>query len=106
LWPQAAEAEHGQGDEGAGVAESECHSGDDTDFGVDGFDQAVAELVFQCCFYSFAVRSYGPAELGELGDAAAGGPGQPPVEGLGGCPGLALELEDDPDAFLEQPGPV
>jgi hypothetical protein len=24
--------------------------GDDADFGVDGFDQAVAELVFYCCF--------------------------------------------------------
>jgi hypothetical protein len=45
-----------------------------------------------------------PAELGEFGDASPGGPFQPPVEGVFAV--LALELERQPQSFLQQPGPA
>src|SRR5487761_1004306 len=50
------------------------------------------------------VAADGAAELDEGGDAAAGGLPQPPVEGdlaFG-----ALDLEDQPQSFLQQPGTV
>jgi len=86
--------------------EPECHPGDDADFGADRFDQAVAELVLDCGFYSGAVSSDLLAELDELGDAASGCPGEPLVECLPGGFGLAFELEDGADAFFEEVGAV
>ena len=43
-------------------------------------------------------------QLDERGDAAASGPGDPPVERL--FAGLTLELERDPQTLLEQVGTV
>jgi hypothetical protein len=50
------------------------------------------------------VLAYFAAELGEFGNAAPGGPFQPPVGGTFAV--LALELEGSRSPCLQQPGPV
>jgi hypothetical protein len=58
---EAAEGEHGQGDEGDGVAAAEGDAGQDADFGAGRFDEAVAEAVLD-----------GRADGGQVGRGSAG----------------------------------
>src|SRR6266568_5766255 len=70
----SSEGEHGQGDEGGGGVEPECHPGYDADLGAGRFDQPVAELMFQRRFDPGTVPADLAAEFGELRDAASGCP--------------------------------
>ena len=57
--------------------------------------------MFQCGVNGRKVPADFPAQLDEFGDAAAGGPFQPSLQGVFAF--LALELERQPQALLQQP---
>ena len=44
-WAVSCEGEHGQGDEGVGGGEAEGDAGEESDLGVDRFDESVGEAV-------------------------------------------------------------
>ena len=95
----AAEGEHGQGDEGFGVAEAERDAGQEPDLGVGGLDQGVGQAVVEGGVDGFAVFDDPALQLDEGRDAAAAGPADPGVQGL--LAGLAFDRNTMPQAFLE-----
>ncbi len=80
--------------------ESECDPGEDANFGVDRFDQAVAKPVVQGGVDAGQVPADLFPEFGEFGDAAASCPGQPAVQGV--LAFFSVELECGPQPFFEQ----
>ncbi len=101
----AAEAEHGEGDEGLGRFESEGDADDEFDFGihrylepVDGFDASVGEFVFDGGEDRGAVFDDAALEFHERGDPGSARPGDPFVECFAGV-GVG-QFEDDPESFL------
>ncbi len=91
----AAEAEHGEGDEGVGGFESEGDAGDQSDSRIDRFDASVGESVFDRGEDRGAVFDDAALEFHERGYATAPSPADPLVEG---------EFEDHSEAFFEVVG--
>ena len=79
-------------------------AGEKSDLGVDRFDPAVGQAVFDGGEDRGPVFHDPSLQLDERVDAAAAGPADPPVQRRG-CLG-GVETEDQPQAFLEQVGPV
>jgi hypothetical protein len=96
--------EEGQGDQGVGVVEAEGDPGDEPDLGVHGFGWGVGQAVVEGGVDLGAAAADPAAEVHERLDAAAAGPGQPPVQCL--FPFVAFDFEDVPQAFLQQVGAV
>ncbi len=94
----AAEAEHGEGDEGFGAVEAEGDTGDETDLGVGGLDEGVGQVGVQSGVDGGPVFDDPSLEGHEGGDAAAAGPADPAAEGV--FAGLALEDEVHAEAFF------
>ena len=80
--------------------ESVGNPGEDADFGVDGFDQAVAQPVVQGGVDAGQVPPDLFRQFGEFGDAAAGCPGQPAGQGV--LAFFSFEPERGPQPFFEQ----
>ena len=99
-----AEAEHGEGDQCVWAGEAEGHAGDESDLGVDGFDEAVGEVVLDRGEDLGAVADDGALQSHELLDPGSSGPADPVVEGVDGL--VVGQLEDQPEAFLEEVRPV
>ena len=89
-----AEGEHGQGDQGVGVGEAEGDAGEESDLGVDRFDESVGQAVFDGGQDLGAVGEDAALEGDERFDAAAPCPGDPPVQCLAGL--VDGEFEDRP----------
>src|SRR6478752_4519638 len=83
----AAAAEVDHGDDGGGGVVAVAAVVDEADFGVGAFEFPVGESELDGCEDAVSVVSDGLGEPDECGDAAAAGPGEPPVEvgwGVGG----------------------
>ncbi len=103
----AAEAEHGQGDDGFGGVEPERDADDEPDFGVHGFDEGVGQAVFDRGDDRVTVVHDALSELDELGQSAAAGPADPPVQCFHGLGRAASgDGEHGAEPFLERPRPV
>ena len=103
----AAEAEHGQSDEGVGGFEAEGDAGDEPDLGVDRFGAAVGQAVLDRGQDRRGVRDDAFLQFHERRDPASAGPADPPVQRLAGL--LDGHLEDQPETLFElvaavQPG--
>ena len=98
------EAEHGNGDHGVGVVEAEGGAGQESDLGVDRFDEAVGEVVLDGGQDPGPVTGDPSLELDEGGDPAAACPADPGVEVGFGL--FDRETEDQPQGFLELVGAV
>ena len=62
--------------------EAERDAGQDSDLGVGGLDEGVRQVLSDRGLDGLPVAADLAAEVDERGDAAAGGPGQPSVEGF------------------------
>lgn len=103
-WSEAAEGEHGEGDEGVGGFESEGHALQESDLRVGGLDEAVGEAVLEGRVDRGPVAADLLAEFDEGRDAAACGPADPLVEGLFAL--VAFDGEDVAEAFFQEVGAV
>jgi hypothetical protein len=88
----------------SGGLEAEGDADDEADLGVDRFDAAVGQAVFDRGEDRGLVFDDAALQVDEGGDAAAAGPADPGLEGIDGF--LVVELEGQPESFLEQVGPV
>ncbi len=98
----AAEAEHGEGDQGVGGFESEGDAGDQSDSRIDRFDSAVGESVFDRGEDRGAVFDDAALQFHERGYATPSRPADPFVEGFGGF--IVGEFEDHSEALFEVVG--
>jgi hypothetical protein len=78
----AAEGEHSQGDQRLRGAEAERDPGEESVLGVGGFDQSLGEAIVEGGVDGLAVSHDAAGQLDQHRDAAAPGPGYPPVQGL------------------------
>ena len=99
----AAEVDHG--DEGGGAVVSVAAVVDQPDLAVEAFEFAVAQAEFDGGEDAVAVGAHGLGQGDEGGDAAAAGPGQPPVQVGGGVGGVG-EAVEVAQSFLELPAAV
>lgn len=93
-------SEHDEGEGGIGGVEAVGPSGDEADFGVEAFDSAVADAVFdgvQDEVSAVTHRLGGLDERGETGSLCAG---TPPVKQFGGFVAGEVAGEDRPELFF------